>query len=112
MAVDGALRAPPPAVEDIDPPRFSDGVARRRQPRYNQALTRLLEEAVATVSALPDDVQDEAARMLLQFVGIEQAAYRLTAEEEADLDASIAEAERGELATDDDVRAMWAKHGL
>ncbi len=74
-------------------------------------MTRLLEQAVATVSALPDDVQDEAARMLLQFAGIEQEPYELTPEEEADLDASLAAAERGEFATDEEVRAIWAKHG-
>lgn len=75
-------------------------------------MTRLFEQAVATISALPDEQQDELARLLLQLTGIEQAPYILTAEEEADLDASIAEAERGEFATDDEVRAMWAKHGL
>ncbi len=75
-------------------------------------MTRLLQEAVATVSALPDAVQDEVARMLLQFAGIEQPPIQLTAEEEADLDASLAEAERGEFAADEEVRAMWAKHGL
>ena len=75
-------------------------------------MTRLLEQAVAAVSTLPDDVRDEAARMLLQFAGNEQEPYQLTPEEEADLDASIAEAERGEFATDEQVRAMWAKHGL
>ena len=38
--------------------------------------------------------------------------YELTPEEEAELDASLAEAERGEFATDDEVCAVWAKHGL
>jgi predicted transcriptional regulator len=38
--------------------------------------------------------------------------HELTPEEEADIDASLAEAERGEFATDEEVRAMWAKHGL
>jgi predicted transcriptional regulator len=75
-------------------------------------MTRLLEQAVETVSALSDDMQDELARILLQLAGVEQPAYELTPEEATDLDASLAEAERGEFATDDDVRAMWAKHGL
>jgi predicted transcriptional regulator len=74
-------------------------------------MTRLFEEAVATVSALPDEQQDELARVLLQLAGVEQPPYDLTPEEEADLDASIAEAERGEFATDKDIRAIWAKHG-
>jgi predicted transcriptional regulator len=75
-------------------------------------MTRLLEQAVAVVSALPDEVQDDLARILLQLAGVEQPAYELTAEEAADLDASLAEAARGEFATDDEVRAVWAKHGL
>jgi predicted transcriptional regulator len=75
-------------------------------------MTRLLEQAMETVSALPDDVQDELARILLQFAGVEQPPYVLTPEEDAELEASLAEAERGEFATDEDVRAMWAKHGL
>jgi predicted transcriptional regulator len=75
-------------------------------------MTRLLEQAIEIVSALPDDVQDDLARILLQFAGVEQPSYVLTPEEEADIDASLAEAERGEFATDDEVRAVWAKHGL
>jgi hypothetical protein len=46
-----------------------------------------------------------------QFAGIEQTPIPSTAEEEADLDASLAEAERGEFATDEEVRAIWAKYG-
>jgi hypothetical protein len=70
-------------------------------------MTRLLEQAIETVSTLPDDTQDELARILLQLAGVEQPPYELTPEEEADLDASLAEAERGEFATDEEVRAMW-----
>lgn len=75
-------------------------------------MTRLLQQAVAAVSTLPDAQQDEFARVLLQLAGIDQPPIPLTPAEEADLDASLAEAERGEFATDDDVRAVWAKHGL
>jgi predicted transcriptional regulator len=74
-------------------------------------MTRLLEQAVETVSTLPEETQDELARILLQLAGVEQPPYQLTPEEAADLDASLAEAERGEFATDEEVRAMWAKHG-
>ena len=75
-------------------------------------MTRLLEQAIETVRVLPDDVQDDLARMILQLAGVEQPPYELTPEEAADLDASLTEAERGEFATDDEVRAMWVKHGL
>jgi hypothetical protein len=75
-------------------------------------MTRLFEQAVEAVRILPEEVQNELARMLLQYAGVEQPPYELTVEEEADLVASLAEAERGEFATDEQVRAMWAKHGL
>ena len=75
-------------------------------------MTRLLEQAVEAVRVLPDKVQDDLARMLLQLAGVKQPPYELTPEEAADIDASLAEAERGEFATDEAVRAMWAKHGL
>jgi predicted transcriptional regulator len=75
-------------------------------------MTRLFEQAIETVSSLPDEVQDDLARVLLQLAGVEQPAHKLTPQEQADLDASLAEAQRGEFATDEDVRAVWAKHGL
>jgi hypothetical protein len=75
-------------------------------------MTRLLEQAVEAVSALPDEAQDDLTRILLQLAGVDQPPYELTPEEGADLDASLAEAAKGEFATDDEVRAVWAKHGL
>jgi hypothetical protein len=74
-------------------------------------MTRLLEQAMETVSVLPDDVQDELARMLLQVAGVDQPPIQLTAEEEADLAEADAEVLRGEFATDEEIAAMWAKHG-
>jgi hypothetical protein len=75
-------------------------------------MTRLLEQAFNTVSALPEARQDELARVLLELAGVDQPPIELTAAEEADLAAAEAEIERGELASDEEVRAMWAKHGL
>ena len=50
--------------------------------------------------------------MLLQLAGVEQPPILLTREEDAGLAEAEAEIERGELATDDEVRAMWAKYDL
>ena len=75
-------------------------------------MTDLLEKAVATARGLPPETQDEIARLVLAFVGDDESIYRLTPEEEADLDASDAEVARGEFAGDEEVRAIWAKHGL
>jgi hypothetical protein len=75
-------------------------------------MTRLLEQAFSTVAALPDARQDELARVMLQLAGVDQPPIRLTPEEEADLAEAEAEIERGELATTEEVRTMWEKHGL
>ena len=75
-------------------------------------MTDLLEQAVERVRALPPDTQDEFARVLLRLAGDDRTIYRLTADEEASLATSLGQAERGEFASDDQVRAVWAKHGL
>jgi len=75
-------------------------------------MTKLLERAVEAARALPPELQDEIACTLLQFVGEEPPAIQLTAEEKAALEISKAAAARGEFATDEQVRAIWAKHGL
>jgi hypothetical protein len=75
-------------------------------------VTKLLERAVATVRSLPPERQDDLARVLLQLAGDDQPAIELTPEEAASFDESLAQAERGEFATDEQVRAIWSKYGL
>lgn len=75
-------------------------------------MTKLLEQAVETVRALPPEAQDAIARIILQFAGDDEPVIQLTPEEEADLAAADEEIARGEFATDEEVRAIWAKHGL
>jgi hypothetical protein len=75
-------------------------------------MTKLLEQAVETVRGLPPEIQDELARMLLQLAGEDQPVLQLNAEESASFDVSLAQADRGEFASDEQVRAIWAKHGL
>jgi hypothetical protein len=75
-------------------------------------MTKLLEQAVETVRGLPPEVQDELARVLLQLAGKDQPVVQLSAAEEASLAESLAQADRGEFATDEQVRAIWAKYDL
>jgi hypothetical protein len=75
-------------------------------------MTKLLEQAVETVRGLPPEIQDELAHMLLQLAGEDQPLLQLSAEEAASFDQSLAQAERGEFATDEQIRAIWAKRNL
>ncbi len=75
-------------------------------------MTELLEQAVEALRRLSPGMQDDLARMVLQVVGEDQTVIQLSPEEEASFDESLAQEERGEFATDEDIRAIWAKHGL
>jgi len=72
----------------------------------------LLDKAVAAARSLPPAMQDDIARFMLMLAGENQQPVALTAEEEASFAESLAQASRGEFATDEQVRAIWAKHGL
>ena len=76
-------------------------------------MTKLLDQAVEIARALPPEVQDDIARVVMQLAGDDEAApVTLSADERAAVVASKAAAVRGEFASDAQVRAVWAKHGL
>ena len=62
--------------------------------------------------SLPPETQDALARILQQLVGDDPSIVTLSADEEASLQTSLAQAERGEFASEDEIKAVWAKHGL
>jgi len=76
-------------------------------------MTKLLDQALEAARSLPAAAQDDIARVVLQLAGAEdETPVPLTPEEQAAISASKAAAARGEFATDEQVRAVWAKHGL
>ncbi len=75
-------------------------------------MTNLMEAAIEALRDVPVAAQDELARIVLQLTGKEQPLNVCGAEEAADLDRANTEADRGEFATDEQVRAIWAKYGL
>jgi hypothetical protein len=75
-------------------------------------MTKLLDRALEAVRVLPADAQDDIARLVLQLAGEDTAPVTLSPEERAAIARSKAAAARGEFATDEQVRAVWAKHGL
>jgi hypothetical protein len=75
-------------------------------------MTELLDRAVQTIRALPPATQHALAPILLQLASDDPSPLQLTDEEESSFDASFAEAERGGFASDDGIKAIWAKHDL
>jgi hypothetical protein len=79
---------------------------------YDFPMTKLLERAVEAARGLPPEAQDEIARLVLQLAGDDEPQIPLSDDERASIAVSKAAAARGEFATDEQVRAVWAKHGL
>jgi len=76
-------------------------------------VTILLDQALAVARSLSPDAQDDIARVVLRLAGADDGPpMPLTPEEQAAIAASKAAAARGEFSTDEQVRAVWAKHGL
>lgn len=76
-------------------------------------MTKLLDRALRAVRELPADVQDDIARIVLELAGsTDTESVPLSPEERDAIARSKAAAERGEFATDEQVRTVWAKHGL
>lgn len=73
-------------------------------------MTKLLDQAIAKVRELPEEEQDRVAQSLLEFSGLaKQGLYKLSAEERAAIEESKAQVRRGEIATDDEVEAAYAR---
>jgi hypothetical protein len=67
-------------------------------------------EAVSNVSAEQQDLL--AVELMERLRLLEQPPARLSPEEQTELEAALAAAQRGEFASDAEVEAMYAKHGL
>ena len=76
-------------------------------------MTKLLDHALELARSLPSEAQDDIARIVMQLAGSDTSTpVALTADERKALEISKAAAARGQFATDEQVRAVWAKHGL
>jgi hypothetical protein len=75
-------------------------------------MTKLLDQALEAVRDLPPDVQDDIARIVLELAGGDAQPVPLSDDERAAIANSKAASARGEFASDEQVRSIWAKHGL
>lgn len=75
-------------------------------------MTKLLDKAMDVVRELPAAEQDEIARLVLAMAGEELPPIVLSPEEVASLQESLDQADRGEFASDEEIQAIWKKHGL
>jgi len=75
-------------------------------------MTKLLDQAVEAARVLPPELQDDIARVMFQLAGNEERPFPLSVDERSAINLSKAAAARGAFATDEQVHAVWDKHGL
>ncbi|AVT79814.1 hypothetical protein LRC39_04900 [Rhodopseudomonas sp. P1] len=75
-------------------------------------MTKLLDQALEVARSLPAELQDDIARVVLQLTGDDDVVVGLSDDERAAIERSKDAAKRGAFASDEDVRALWAKYDL
>ena len=75
-------------------------------------MTKLLEKAISRVRDLPAEKQDRLALMLLSMADDDEEDVDLDDETRAAIQEGLEQARRGEFASDEEVAALWRRHGL
>jgi hypothetical protein len=75
-------------------------------------MTKLLKEVMEQFAELPDERQDDAARVLMLMLEQDPEQYRLSDEQLREVDAALADTDAGNFASPTEVDALlnrsWA----
>jgi len=85
------------------------GTLRTRGNAMNQ-VSKHLQKALEAAKAWPPQRQEAAADLLEQLDRLESEPYELSAEERANIEEALDEVRGGELATDEEVAAVFARY--
>lgn len=72
-------------------------------------MTKLLEQAIASLKALPEPQQEVAARFLLDFANPEADRYQLDDAQLAEIELAKREIREGKIATDAEMAEVWKR---
>jgi hypothetical protein len=75
-------------------------------------MSKAFENAIEKVRRLPEDQQAYAAEILELIAAGNDEVFIVPDEHRAAVLEGLAQAERGEFATDDEMAALWKKCGL
>lgn len=75
-------------------------------------MTRLLEQAIAKARELSDEEQDALAVTILAFAAGDGSAVPLDDAARAAILEGLEQARRGEFVPDQEIEALWKRHGL
>jgi len=75
-------------------------------------MTKVLEDAIEKVRRLPEDQQAYVAEILEQIAAAGSDPFVVPESHRAAVFEGLAEAERGEYVSDEEMAALWKKCGL
>jgi hypothetical protein len=75
-------------------------------------MTKVLEDAIEKVRRLPEDQQAYVAEVLEQIAAAGSDLFVVPESHRAPVLEGLAEAERGEYVSDEEMAALWKKCGL
>jgi hypothetical protein len=78
----------------------------------NVTMTKLLDQAIATIRQLHEDDQDAIAMAVLSMAQADASRFPIDAATLAAIREGLAQAERGEFVPDDVVAASNKRHGI
>ena len=77
---------------------------------YGALMNADIQSVLSRVANWPEDDQDELAQIALEIEARRHSVYRATIEELKAIDEALAAVARGEIATEEQVEAVFAKY--
>jgi hypothetical protein len=75
-------------------------------------MTKVLEDAIEKVRRLPEDRHAYVAEVLEQIAAAGRDVFIVPEDHRAGVLEGLGQAERGELASDEEMTELWKKYGL
>ena len=90
---------------------LGDGASFPETTCYTGRMTKLLEQAIAKVRELTDEEQDALALTILALTDGDASIVPLDDETRAAILEGLEQARRGEFVPDEEIEALWKRHG-
>jgi hypothetical protein len=75
-------------------------------------MNKKLETLLELVSAWPEAAQDELVKSIAEIEARHGGVYRLSEDEKAAIEQALAAIDRGDIATDEEMAALFKRHGV
>jgi hypothetical protein len=75
-------------------------------------MNKKLESLLEIISAWPDEAQAELIQSITEIEARHLGVYRLSDDERAAIEKGLAAADRGEFASDEEMAAIFKRHGV